>query len=193
MDQIEKVIEVHEKLLNLAEAPFAFITAFLCAFILVISINELFKCIKAKDFSFLLKFLLPVFIVFIAVEGYLIHTIIHYDFSLSKEKWKTEYLIPYVKAQPEHKIDVENFSQLLKTPENEGVPSIYFNDKAKPVWLKLTLLNQSGSKKVLVTQAVIKKESIQRAYLTYKTVQKDITKQYTDNVYYRTVLHIPEN
>lgn len=186
---IEKVIQIHEKVLALDDASLVIATGLMCTLLLIFSIRDLIKNIK--DFSFSIK-LLPVLIILLSVEGYSIYAIAHYDFSLGKEQWKKDYLIPYVMSQREHKVYVEDFSQLLEKDDG-GVKSIHFGSKVKPVWVKLSLLDSGGSKNELITQAVIKKEPIKRTYLTYKKIKKDISEKYIDNAYYETVLHIPED
>ncbi|TWT13171.1 hypothetical protein [Planomicrobium sp. CPCC 101079] len=127
------------------------------------------------------------------VVGGLSFTIKDYDFSINEKQWKESYLDPYIKALPENKEYVEDFSQIV-TGEEDAIKSIYINDKVKPITVEIITLNKENelTKKTPV-QVVLQKEPIKNPYLTYKTIEKDISSEYTTKQNYETILHIPED
>jgi len=187
---IEKVIEIHKQVLSLSNAPLAIIAGIIWVCITIAFIVHLIK--EKTSFSFR-GWVFSVFFLVILLSGlgYLSFTIKDYDFSINEEEWKENYLTPYLKSLPEHKEDVEDFSQILTNDAN-AIKSIYLNDKEKPIVVEISTLNkENGVAKKLPVQVFIQKEPIDKAYLTYKTIEKNISYEYTTDQYYETILHIP--
>lgn len=190
---IDKVIEIHEGLLRVSDVPITIATEILWLIIGIVSLADIIKnrkSISSRGFIFR-GFILGIILL---IESILFINIAETDFSTSKEEWKSQYLIPYIKSLPEDKLYVKDFSQILEIQENKNkkIESIYLNNKKEPVWVELSVTDKDKIKKKFVVQTVIRKEPIKKAYLTYKIINKTITPIYRDNLYYETILHIPE-
>ncbi|MGG3943715.1 hypothetical protein ABEV54_20025 [Peribacillus psychrosaccharolyticus] len=193
MLSIDKVIEIHEGLLRVSDVPITIATEILWLIIGIVSLADIIKnrkSISSRGFIFR-GFILGIILL---IESILFINIAETDFSTSKEEWKSQYLIPYIKSLPEDKLYVKDFSQILEIQENKNkkIESIYLNNKKESVWVELSVIDKDKIKKKFVVQTVIRKEPIKKAYLTYKIINKTITPIYRDNLYYETILHIPE-
>lgn len=190
MPRIEEVIEMHKQVVSLSDAPLAIIAGVIWIFITIGLLVYLIK--ESRSFSFQEWIFGGFFLVILlSVLGYLSFTIKDYDFSMNEEQWEENYLAPYLESLPENKEYVEDFSQIL-TNDVDAIESQYINDKDKPVVVEVSMLDKENEaiKKISV-QVFIQKEPIDEVYLTYKTIEKNISSEYTADQYYETILHIP--
>lgn len=192
MPNIENVIKIHEQVVSLSNAPLTIIAGLIWIFITVIFV---FYLVKEKN-SFSSQgwiFSGVILVVLLSVSGYLSFTIKGYDFSIDKKQWEENYLSPYLKSLPETREYVEDFSQILTTDSN-AIKSIYINDKEKPIVVEISTSNkENGTIKKEPVQVLIQKEPINKAYLTYKIIEKNISNEYNTDQYYETILHIPND
>lgn len=190
LPSITRVIEVHQEIESVSNAPMLIISEILWIFFGIVFIVHLLK--DRKSFSLLgLTFRGFSFVITLLIISYLTISIKNCNFSINENQWKKGYLNPYILSLPEHKKNVEDFSLLLNNDVN-GIKSIYLNgDGEKPLWFEISLLNDHRFKKIDV-QCIIQKEQIKNPYLTYKKINKNISSQYTTEAYYETILHIPE-
>ncbi|KYD09942.1 MULTISPECIES: hypothetical protein [Heyndrickxia] len=191
MNEIEKVIEVHQKLLNQSEAPIAIMAEILWIFIGLLLIIHIIKDIKIFSLKKLIYMVFFLVIIFFTV-GSLFTSIKKYDFSMNEKQWKEKYLEPYIVSLPTNKLEVEDFLLVLKRP-NKGVKSVYINNKEKPIWCKISMVNKKGHETKINVQTKIQKENIKHAYLTYKVISKNISNDYKSDAFYETILHIPKD
>lgn len=192
MPNIEKVIEIHKQVLSLSNAPLTIIAEIIWIFITTIFVVYLIK--EKKSFSSQGWIFSGFFLVLLlSVLGYLSFTIKDYDFSIDEKHWEENYLTPYLKSLPENREYVEDFSQIVTTDSNT-TKSVYTTDKEKPIVVEISTLNKENetTKKESV-QVLIQKEPINKAYLTYKIIEKNISNEYTADQYYETILHIPND
>ncbi|MFC7364203.1 MULTISPECIES: hypothetical protein [Bhargavaea] len=193
MPNIEDVIKVQEEVSALSNAPLAIIAGAIWIFITVAFIVFLFKEKKAlslKGWIYSFSFLVILF----AVTGYLTYTIKEYNFSMNEEKWEENYLNAYIESLPETKENIEDFSQVLNNDDENTIKSIYMNKGTQPIVVEISKSQDLDSiKQKMRLQAIVQKEQIDKAYITYKTIEKDISDKYTKAQYYETVLHIPSD
>lgn len=193
MLSIDKVIEVQESISH-AHSAFVLIPAELLW--LIIGIYTLMDIIKNKKTissgGFILRGLFLFFTLSLVVFSSI--NIMKADFSMNEKQWKADYLEPYMNALPENKIYVQDFTQILDIQKNHNkkIKSIYLNNTVKPIWVKLDVLDKNSVSKTISVKTIIKKEPIKEPYLTYKSINKNISKEYTKHAYYETILHIPE-
>lgn len=190
---IEKVIEIHEGLLRVSDVPIIMATLILWLIIGIVSLVDIIKNRKLlSSQGFIFRGLNLVII--LLIESILLINIVETDFSTSKKEWESQYLIPYINSLPEDKLDVKDFSQIvdISNNKNKKIESIHFTNKHEPIWVELFVTGKNNLKQKFVVQTVIQKEAIKEAYLTYKRINKTITPTYRDNLYYETILHIPE-
>lgn len=188
MPTINQVIESYSEVEKLADAPLTIISEVLWTIVGLIFIVHLIrnrKCLSTQKFLFRGAFLL----IILSIIGYLTYTLYSYDYSIDEESWKENTLAPYLQSLNEHHEQVDDFSQLLTEPD-KGIESIYVKD-ITPIWVEL-VTSMDADKKGKVVEVTIEKEPIQEPYLTYKTIEKTISEQYSNQVYYETTLHIPE-
>ncbi|WKA56517.1 hypothetical protein [Planococcus shixiaomingii] len=122
MPGIEKVIEIHEQVLSVSNAPAAIIGGLLWVFLGVAFVVYLFK--EKKNFSLQEWVFNGVFLgIVLLILGGLSFAIKDYDFSISEKQWKENYLNPYLKGLPENKEYVEDFSQIVPD-EEDAIKSI---------------------------------------------------------------------
>lgn len=190
---IDKVIEIHEGLLRVSDVPIIMATLILWLIIGIVSLVDIIKNRKSlSSQGFIFRGLNLVII--LLIESILLINIVETDFSTSKKEWESQYLIPYINSLPEDKLDVKDFSQIVDISNNKNnkIESIHFTNKHEPIWVELSVIDKNNLKQKFVVQTIIQKESIKEAYLTYKRINKTITSTYRDNLYYETILHIPE-
>lgn len=193
MPSIDKVIEIQESILQ-ADSAFILIPAELLW--IIIGIYSLMDIIKNKktisSSGFIMRGIFFLFTLSLVVLSS-IH-IMKADFSMNEKQWKVDYLEPYMNGLPENKTYVQDFTQILEIHKNHNkkIKSIYFNNNVKPIWVELDVLDKNNASKTISVQTIIKKEPIEEPYLTYKSINKDISKDYTKKAYYETILHIPE-
>ncbi|MCW1929524.1 hypothetical protein [Bhargavaea beijingensis] len=191
MPNIEDVIKVQEEVSALSNAPLAIIAGAIWIFITVAFIVFLFKekkVLSLKGWIYSFFFLVILF----AVTGYLSYTIKEYNFSMNEKKWEKNYLNPYIESLPERKENIEDFSQVLNNDNKNTTKSIYIKKDIQPIVVEISLSKNIDQKKMRI-QAIVQKEQIDQAYITYKTIEKDISDKYTKDQYYETVLHIPSD
>ncbi|MGG0657444.1 hypothetical protein [Rummeliibacillus pycnus] len=193
MPNIDKVIEVFE---GIQQAYNTLITIPAVLLWIVIGIYSLVDILKnKKTFSFI-GFIGrgTFFFVSLSIVFFLCINIMKADFSLNEKQWKDNYLDPYINSLSENKVDVKDFSQILEmnSNENKKIKSIYLNDKVKPIWMELNLIDKNNSSKKISVQTIIRKEPIENPYLTYKLINKNISDKYRKDIFYETILHIPE-
>ncbi|KZE38940.1 hypothetical protein AV656_08555 [Bhargavaea cecembensis] len=191
MPNIEDVIKVQEEVSALSNAPLAIIAGAIWIFITVAFIVFLFREKKAfslKGWIYSFSFLVILF----AVTGYLTYTIKEYNFSMNEEKWEENYLKRYLESLPEKRENIEDFSQVLN--DENTIKSIYMNKDTQPIVVEISKSQDIDSiQKKIRLQAIVQKEQIDKPYITYKTIEKDISDKYTKDQYYETVLHIPSD
>lgn len=188
MTSITEVIEVHQEIIKAADAPLLIVSDVLWSIFGIVFIVHLIK--DRITFSFLGTIYRTLFLLItLTIVGYLSFSIVDSHFSIDEKEWEEEYLEPYINSLPTSRIIIEDFSQLLVDDHN-GIKSIYVN-KQKPIWFELSVLDDKGIKQNIAVQSIIQKEPIEKPYLTYKQIEKDISAQYTENLYYETILHIP--
>ncbi|WP_283152906.1 hypothetical protein [Guptibacillus hwajinpoensis] len=191
MPTINQVIESYNELEKLSDAPLTIISEVLWIIVGLIFIMHLIhnrKFLSPSKFLFRGAFL---FIILLII-GYLSYTLNSYDFSMNEKSWKENTLAPYLQSLHEHNEQVEDFSQLLKDPDN-GIKSNYVDEDISPIWIELATTTDTGEKKEKIVEATIVKEPIQQPYLTYRMIEKNISDHYSDEAYYETTLHIPED
>jgi hypothetical protein len=192
LSKIEQIIEIHQKVLDLDEAPITIIAELIWFFLAILLIVHLIKDRKTFSPIGLINRILFLCITFLIV-GSLFIPIKNYDFSMTENKWEKEYLKPYIMSLPTQKLEVNKFSVALKTPK-KGIKSVYLNNnKENPIWCDISSSGQQGSANRLYVLTKIHKENIKMAYLTYKIINKDISDTYRDDLYYEAILHIPKN
>ncbi|MGV3464880.1 MAG: hypothetical protein ACO1OT_06255 [Heyndrickxia sp.] len=192
MNNIEEVIKIHQKLLNQSDSFIAIVAEILCIFISLIFLVHIIKDIKSFSLKGFIYRILGLGVLFLII-GALFNSIKEYDFSLDEDKWKENYLKPYIMSLPIHRLEVIDFWQVLDSPKN-GVKSIYLTNKEeKPIWCKIAKVDETNSSKETYIQTRIQKESINRPYLTYRLISKNISKDYKKDIYYETILHIPKD
>lgn len=189
MPNIEDVIKVQEEVSALSNAPLAIVAGAIWIYITIAFIIFLFKekrelSMKGWIYSFL--FLVILF----AVTGYLSFTIKEYNFSMNEKKWEENYLNPYLKSLPEEKENIEDFSQVLND-DGTSIKSTYINKDIQPIVVEISESKNADKKKRI--QVIVQKEQIDQAYLTYKTIERNISEKYTKDQFYETVLHIPKD
>jgi hypothetical protein len=192
MPTINQVIEKYNEVEKLSDAPLTIISDVLWIIVGLIFMVHLIQNRKSlSHINFIYQGASLALILIII--GYLSFTINSYDFSVDETHWKENTLSPYLNSLDEHNEKVEDFSQLLQAPEEkEGIDSHYVSDDHHPIWVKLDTITDTGEKQQKIVESTIVKEPIQQAYLTYKMIEKPISDQYSDQFYYETTLHIPE-
>ncbi|MFK3960214.1 hypothetical protein [Guptibacillus hwajinpoensis] len=191
MPTINQVIESYNEVEKLSDAPLTIISEVLWILVGLIFIMHLIrnrKFLSPSKFLFRGAFL---FIILLII-GYLSYTLNSYNFSMNEKSWKENTLAPYLQSLNEHNEQVEDFSQLLKDPDN-GIESNYVDEDISPIWIELVTTTDNGEKQKKIVEAIIVKEPIQQPYLTYRTIEKTISDHYSDDAYYETTLHIPED
>lgn len=192
MPTINQVIETYNEVEKLSDAPLTIISDVLWIIVGLIFIVHLIQNRKSLSPLNVIYQGAPLALILIII-GYLTFTINSYDFSADKAHWKENTLSPYLNSLDEHNEKVEDFSQFLQTPEeNEGIESHYVNDDHHSIWIKLDTITATGEKQQKIVESTIVKEPIQQAYITYKMIEKPISERYSDQFYYETTLHIPE-
>ena len=98
-------------------------------------------------------------------------------------EWEQAYLNEYLDEQPEEKLDLVgyNFVNQADTKEVNTLLNINVLYKKK----SNEVANQYVKAKVIT-------ENTNSPYLTYKMLEKSISKEYNDGRFYEPVLHIPE-
>ncbi|MGE7624941.1 hypothetical protein ACQKMD_18410 [Viridibacillus sp. NPDC096237] len=193
MHSIDKVIIVYESI-SQAYSTVVIIPAVLLWIIVgVYSLMDMIKNNNAiSSTGFIMRWLF--FVMTLSIVGFLSINIITADFSMNEKQWKNNYLDPYINALPENKTYVQEFTQILEIHKNgnKKIESIYLNKKVKPIWVELDVLDKNNASETIAVQTIIQKEPIDEPYLTYKAINKNISKEYPKNSYYETILHIPE-
>ncbi|MGG0663120.1 hypothetical protein ABE042_03290 [Viridibacillus arvi] len=193
MPSIDKVIEVQESI-SQAHSAFVLIPAELLW--IIIGIYSLMDIIKNKKTISSTGFIMRgfFFLFTLSLVGLSSINIMKADFSMNEKQWKDDYLKPYITALPENKTYVQDFTQILEIQKNHNkkIKSIYLNNSVKTIWVELDILDKNNASKTISVQTTIKKEPIKEPYLTYKFINKNISKEYTKHTYYETILHIPE-
>lgn len=187
MLSIDKVIEAYHISQESSEVLFSIFTLIIWFGIGILVIFHFIKdrkAIKLKGYFLRFLFLLVVLVININLLNY----ISNHDFSMDEEKWRTEYFDPYIDTQSINKVEVKDFSQIIDG-ELEGITSVYIKEEIKPQWFRI---NTSDGKEYNI-QSIIKKENIDKPYLTFKTIEKKISGKYNKDSYYETVLHIPND
>ncbi|WP_166000010.1 hypothetical protein [Bacillus sp. Cs-700] len=192
MPTINQVIEKYNEVAKLADAPLTIISDVLWIIVGLIFMVHLIQNRKSlSHLNFIYQGASLALILIII--GYLSFTINSYDFSVDETYWKENTLSPYLNSLDEHNEKVEDFSQLLQAPEEkEGIESHYVSDNHHSIWVKLDTITDTGEKQQKIVESTIVKEPIQQPYLTYKMIEKPISNRYSDEFYYETTLHIPE-
>jgi hypothetical protein len=192
MPTINQVIEKYNEVEKLSDAPLTIISDVLWIIVGLIFMVHLIqnrKSLSHLNFIYQGSSLALILIII----GYLSFTINSYDFSVDETHWKENTLSPYLSSLDEHNEKVEDFSQLLQAPEEkESIESHYVSDDHHPIWIKLDTITDTGEKQQKIVESTIVKEPIQQPYLTYKMIEKPISDRYSDQFYYETTLHIPE-
>jgi len=192
LNSIEEVIKIHQKLENQSEDLFITIVAEIPWIIVgLILIVHIIKDIKSFSLKGLIYRILILGVIFMMISS-LFNSIKEYDFSLNEEKWKKNYLNPYMISLPIQKLEVSDFWQVFEIPK-KGVKSIYSTNKKNSIWCKIATMDETNSPKDFYVKTKIQKESINRPYLTYKLISKNITMDYKKDNYYETILHIPKD
>lgn len=188
MHSMDNVISAYQNAVNLENAPIVIVGEVFWA---VIGLALLVHFIKDRKTIKLVGYLFRglFFAVVLLVNGYLINLISHYDYSVDLNRWKSDYLIPYVEARPEQRVAVKDFSQLLSS-EDQTIDSIHLKKESHPI-LARVMVGDPATSKVMITKVLIKKEHIKKAYLSYKTISRKISEDYSNKAYYETTLHIP--
>ena len=188
---IQKAIDSHHELMRLSDAPLTIISEVLWVFVGLIFIVHLVKDRKSFSHSgFMYRGIY--FLVILTIISYLSITLNSYDFAMDENEWRENYFKPYIQSLQEQKLEVEEFSQVIKEDDTQ-IESHYLNKKTESILLKLTVVNQSGFKKKELIETTIVKEAIEQPYLTYKTIERDISDQFNKEAFYETTLHIPND
>lgn len=188
MHSMDNIISAYQNAVNLENAPIVIVSEVFWALIGLALLVHVIKDRKTISFAgYLFRGLF--FVVVLLVNGYLINMISHYDYSVDLQSWKSTYLLPYVEARPEQRVAVKDFSQLLSN-EDQTIDSIHLKKESHTVLARVRVGNPATSK-VMITKVLIKKEQINKAYLSYKMIPRKISEDYSSKDYYETTLHIP--
>ncbi|MDR7002381.1 hypothetical protein [Neobacillus niacini] len=103
MPSITRVIEVHQEIESVSNAPMLIISEILWIFFGIVFIVHLLK--DKKSFSLLgLTFRGFSFVITLLIIRYLTISIKNCNFSINENQWKKGYLNPYILSLPEHKL-----------------------------------------------------------------------------------------
>ena len=169
---------------QLKDAPITFITLF---FWIVISISLIYYLLKNRKNIHFISGISYIIILFgsLSINSFLYTKIAEFDFSLTEETWKKDYLTPYLDSRAEKHTPVEVISL---TPDSTQQPaqSISLTNKN----LSQVLVRPLGTDDEILIKVKIETSSTDQPYLSYKKIEKDITAIYQEDVYYEPVLYI---
>ena len=128
---------------------------------------------------------------FIAFHLYTI--ISEYDYSLDEQKWEQEYLLVYLNSQPEKTMTIQK-AEATNTDSDKAISSVHLKKEPPTAHISFSPVQKDGSKQEVSTHVKIKQAKADTApYLTYKTIEKDISEHYTEDMYYETTLYINQD
>lgn len=186
---IENVVQAYEEMQNLSDAPLTYI-AVACWFVIgIMIIIHMIKDRKSLSIGAISMNTLS-----LAVTGFIVFhlymNITEYDFSLDEEKWKQDYLLPYLESQPVQSLTIEHV-QATNTTSDQAISSIHLQNNSPTVHVEFTAVQKDKRKQDMSTKVRIKQAPDNTApYITYKAIESDISDSYTDDMYYDTTLYI---
>ena len=170
---------------QLKDAPITYVTLF---FWIVISISLLYYLLKnRKDIQLISGILyIAILIGSLSINLFIYNKTAEYDFSLTEEKWKKDYFIPYLDTRAEKQTPVDIISL---TPDSKQQPaqSISLHNKN----LSTVLIRPINSNDETLIKVTIKNSSTDKPYLSYKKIEKAISPIYKEDSYYEPILYIP--
>ncbi len=183
------VVQAFEKTQDLANAPLTFIAA-ICWTIIGIAIA--FHIVR--DWRSLSSVAVGIRVISLAAVGFItFHLYTHiaeYDYSLDEEKWEQDYLLVYLDSQPEERLAIEQV-EATNTDSKKAISSLHLKKGSPTVHVKFTT---DGGKKEISTHVKIKQAPENTApYITYKTIEEELSDQYRDDMYYETTLYINQD
>ena len=109
-----------------------------------------------------------------------------YDFSLDEEKWKQDYLLAYLDSQPAEKLAIDEVKATHQSGD-KAIQSIHLKNEAPTIQVKFST---DENKEISTTVKIKHAPDGTSPYLTYKTVERDLSPEYTDDLYYEPILYI---
>ncbi|MCQ6268688.1 hypothetical protein M1K46_24245 [Fictibacillus sp. WQ 8-8] len=192
MHEIDKVIKAHKSVVDISDAGISIMALcfwFIIGIVLFIHIIKDRKTYKVS--GFLLRILILILI--ILINTYLFNKISFYNLSISEDKWKTEYLKPYISSRPIHKELVLDLSQSFKK-DDKIINVIYLeNNQPKVHKIRMKVKDKNKKEKIIVMKVLIKNDAKDKNHLSYRTIRQSISSKYNNKVFYEPVLHISQD
>ena len=177
------------KLQELDNAPLTYIAAACWVIISVVLIVHIVRELKSLSIGAISVRVLALAATCFAVF-HLYMTIRDYDFTLDKEKWKQDYLLTYLESQPTEKVAIEDV-RATNQGGDKTIPSIHLEKGAHTIQVLFSIVEKDQD---ISTKVKIKKAPDGTShYLAYKTIEKDLSPEYTDDSYYEPVLYINQD